>query len=338
MRSITDLYKNAEKFWPSEIAELEQASSIIPKLLATQDAFISLLTIADSSPMAWIDALKTSKSLPANLFLKHLMVLSDIGGEKLMRFKRELPDIFVENKMEYVWEEDTHEYILESLAENGRWSNAELSVDGDGLVNAVEISQAMQDVIMLLLFGGSAVSDLLPEEIQDKCIIGTMLGNSEELDSFVKQRYIWVSRITGGAQANTMGQLAQTFVLDYLKEQLPDEWDWSSKQIPEVTQNNRTLMAFDIVAQSPNGNYCAIEVSFQVTTNSTIERKAGQAKTRANMLHRRGHKIAYVIDGAGNFQRESALKTISRYSDCIVTFKRDELQKLADFLPTLDEV
>ena len=95
-------------------------------------------------------------------------------------------------------------------------------------------------------------------------------------------------------------------------------------------------MSFDIVAQSPKGKYCAIEVSFQVTTNSTIERKAGQASDRQRLLHRAGHKIAYVIDGAGNFERQSAVKTILANSDYTAAFTDEELDALAAFLRKLN--
>ena len=91
-------------------------------------------------------------------------------------------------------------------------------------------------------------------------------------------------------------------------------------------------MPFDMVAEAPNGKRCAIEVSFQFTTNSTIERKAGQAQSRQRLLHKKGHYIAYVMDGAGNFERRSAISTICRYSDCTVTFCDSEITKLASFL------
>lgn len=90
------------------------------------------------------------------------------------------------------------------------------------------------------------------------------------------------------------------------------------------------------MARSPHDIYCAIEASFQVTTNSVIERKAGQAQARQKLLHKHKHKIAYVIDGAGNFERRAALATISQYSDCTVTFKDEEIKKLADFLESIE--
>ena len=85
----------------------------------------------------------------------------------------------------------------------------------------------------LLLFGGASLANNLPLEIVDKCIIGTLIGHKRELEAFVRQRYIWVSRITGGATANTLGNLAQKYVIDYLQDKLP-KWDFSKKQIPKI--------------------------------------------------------------------------------------------------------
>jgi hypothetical protein len=331
MRQLSDLEKNALKFWPEQIAAKERNSSIIPKLIETQDKFISLLNFADASPFVWKDALKTSGSLSANLFLKHLLVLSDIGGERLMRFKKELPSLFPSKFMIFTWRESQYEYFWQSLHGNKNWNNSQLKVDGDGLSKNHELSELMEDVIMLLLFGSTVLSSGLPNEIEEKCMIGTLIGQKQELDIFVKQRYIWVSRITGGATSNALGNLAQQYVLEYLKNKLPD-WDFSKKTLPNITQNDRTLTNFDMVATSPTGNCCAIEASFQVTTNSVIERKAGQAQARLYQLNDAGHVIAYIIDGAGNFQRTSALRTICQYSNCTVTYKDCELDLLVDFL------
>lgn len=335
MRTFEDFQSNGKNFWLKELIDLEKITSIIPLLIDTQDKFISLLNISDKNPTAWKETLKNTTSLSANLFLKHLMVLCDIGGEKLMRFKTELPNMLKNNTIEFTWNSKNYEYHFKSLADSKSWNNKNLGVDGDSLITAVEINDLIEDVAMLLLFGGSALDVELPEEILDKCIIGNLLGESEELETFVKQRYIWVSRITGGATANSMGQLAQNFVIDYLKSHLP-KWNFDRKDIPSISQNDgRTPMKFDIVAKSPKEKYCAIEVSFQVTTNSTIERKAGQAQARQTRLNKAGHSIAYVIDGAGNFERKSAISTILQFSDCSVTF--NEFDKLKIFLESLEK-
>jgi hypothetical protein len=260
MQEITNLEKNGLKFWPDHIAAIERSTSIIPKLIETQDKFISLLNIADGSPDAWKAVLNTSKSMPANLFLKHLMVLSDIGGEKTMRFKKELPNSFVRSKMNYVWKGKPHSYTFKTLNGTKNWTNTHLKADGEGLAKAETLSDIMEDVIMLILFGGAALATDIPNEIQEKCNIGNLIGEKEELDAFVKQRYIWVSRITGGATSNALGNLAQQYVVNYLKEKLKT-WDFSQSKIPNISQNDRTGIAFDIVAKSPKGKYCAIEAS-----------------------------------------------------------------------------
>jgi len=331
-RSVEDLKKNAVTFWPTGLADKAEEASVIPRLIETQDKFISLLYLADKSPVCWKNVLPQTVQLPPNLFLKHLMVLTDLGGEPLKRLKTEIAGVFRSGRIDYVWHEGQYSYDFRSLATRGGWDNKNLNVDGKGIRTPAALTPPMEDVAMLLMFGASAIHAALPDVITDKCILGDMLGKKQELDRFVRQRYIWVSKITGGATANALGHLAQEYVKERLQGLLPD-WGFSRKSIPDISQTGgRTEIAFDMVAASPTGQYCAIEVSFQFTTNSTIERKAGQAKTRHAVLARNGHHIAYVIDGAGNFERASALTTICRYSDCTVTFKDEEIETLAKFL------
>ena len=334
-RKLDDLAANALKFWPEKIAEMERDTSIIPKLIETQDKFISLLNIADAEPFAWKQVLACSQ-LAANLFLKHLVVLSDIGGERLMRFKSELPTVFDNDIIDFVWNGKRYNYEFQTLSGSRNWTNTNLKNDGTGLSQAENLTPLMEDVVNLILFGGSATANNVPAEILEKCVIGALIGHEKALDAFVRQRYIWVSRITSGATVNSLGNLAQKYVVVFLQERLPG-WDFNKKSIPNISQNQRTPISFDIVAESPNGKYCAIEISFQVTTNSVVERKAGQAQSRQDQLRSAGHKIAYVIDGAGNFERRSALETICQFSDCTVTFKDDELEKLSKFLLTIDK-
>jgi len=90
-------------------------------------------------------------------------------------------------------------------------------------------------------------------------------------------------------------------------------------------------MPFDIVVEKQDKKI-GVEVSFQVTTNSTIERKAGQAADRMNLMHSNGYKIAYVLDGAGNFQRSSAISTICTSSDCTVAFSEQEFDILCQWI------
>jgi hypothetical protein len=193
----------------------------------------------------------------------------------------------------------------------------------------------MKDIVMLIMHGGASLNVDLPNELQERCVLGGLLGNHEAIERFVRQRYIVVSPILRGASSNELGQEVQKYVKSYLEEHL-SEFGWRfnlNGTIPGISHTEDSKeTTFDIVAISPTERYCAIEVSFQVTTNSVIERKSGQAQSRWEKLHAIGATIAYVLDGAGNFERESALRTLCDYSDCTIAFGDTELELLVQFL------
>lgn len=330
-RTIPELEAAAVKFWPQELVSQEASSSIIPLLIKTQDKFISLLNLSEAGPEAWKEALKlqVGSDLTPNLFLKHLQVLTDFGGEQLQRLV--FKNIFPNGTMTYVWREKTYTYEFNAVTDGKRVSSSSLHIDGKSLIRSYPLDGRMQDIVMLYLHGATSTDKDVPDHVREKCVIGSLIGESDHLKKFVKERYIWVSRITGGATSNKLGQIAQVYVREKLKELLPN-WEFEST-IPGISQNaGNTDTSFDVVAKSPSNKYTAIEVSFQVTTNSVIERKSGQAQARAALLHAHGHKIAYVIDGAGNFQRTSAVGNLCQFSDCTVAYSNAELEVLSQFL------
>ncbi|AKB19048.1 hypothetical protein [Methanosarcina sp. WWM596] len=331
-RTAAELNALASKFWPPELTELAAEVSVVPLLLETQDQFLSILNISvpDIENIYKIINLST---LRPNLFLKHLSVLADFGGEKLMRLNREFKSLFPENKLRYFVNGNLHEYTFSELPIKSNLNNDKLGISKSKIFDNFEFDNLLKDVSMILIFGSECEN---PEvsNLCSTCEIGNYLGRPDELEKFVKQRYIIVSRITNGAKANDLGQIAQDFVKTYIKENLLIENKIVVKNgsLPGVTQTSDDRdSSFDVVVS--NGvKYVGIEVSFQVTTNSTIERKSGQARTRYDQAESKGHKIAYVIDGAGNFQRNSALSTICEYSHCTVAFSREELHVLCKFL------
>jgi len=249
IRDVSELEAAACRFWPPALKEREQTASVIPALLESQDKFIGLLHVADKSPTAWVDVLGATTDMPANLFLKHLMVLSDLGGEPLRKLHRNLPGFFANGQMRFVWHETEHIHQFGSLDQVRAWTNSSLGVDGRGLLRPRSLSPAIIDIAMLLLHGGASVEANVPGVILEKCTLGTLLGNKRSLDAFIRQGYIQVSRITGGATANAMGQLCQAYVRERLQAALPN-WDFSRHTIPGISQNaGRTNMSFDLVAQ-----------------------------------------------------------------------------------------
>jgi hypothetical protein len=334
-RTFEELESVASKFWPAELSELEARLSVIPLLLKTQDQFINIIGV-ETSDLDKLFTIVEASSLPANLFLKHLVILADFGGEPLQRVSREFEMLFPEGKLSYYWQGKPRSYTFRALP-NLKFSNERLHIDGKHLAERRPLDDLKRDAIALLLFGSAFSGD--DQETASalvKCEIGDYLGRPKELADFIKQRYIWVSRITGGAKANTLGQLAQKFVAEYIEDNLgvDNVQVKSGGRLPGVTHTDPLTgrgTSFDLVVT--NGvRYAAIEVSFQVTTNSTIERKAGQAKSRYEQVEQAGHRIAYVIDGAGNFQRETAMRTMLSHSHCSVAFSRGELDILCDFL------
>jgi len=334
-RTFEELEMVASKFWPAELSKHEAKLSIVPRLLETQDQFISIISV-ETRDLDGLFSILEASSLPANLFLKHLSILADFGGELLQRVSREFKRLFPDDKLNYYWQGQMHSYNFRSLPRL-RFSNQSLHIDGRHLDEKHPLDDLKRDAIALLLFG-SAYRGKNQEvaEALVKCEIGDYLGKPAELANFIRQRYIWVSRITGGARANSLGQLAQKFVAKYIEDnlKLKNIKVRPNGRLPGITHTDPLTgheTSFDLVV-TDGSRYVAVEVSFQVTTNSTIERKAGQAKDRYEQIEKVGHKIAYVIDGAGNFQRETAMRIMLSHSHCSVAFSRSELNILCDFL------
>lgn len=333
MRSIyqrrpEDLKARASLYWPQELREKAVSTQVMTRLLETQETFVSILKVADASPTSWEQVL-SGCSLAPNLFLKHLMILADVSGEIL---KRITP--LKQGVMQYAWRGTRYNYEFQSISRK-RISNSLLKVDTKHLLERTELQLMMKDIVMLIMHGGASLNVDLPNELQERCVLGGLLGNHEAIERFVRQRYIVVSPILRGASSNELGQEVQKYVKSYLEERLSKSgWKFNlNGTIPGISHTEDSKeTTFDIVAVSPAEKYCAIEVSFQVTTNSVIERKSGQAQSRWEKLHKAGAAIAYVIDGAGNFERESALRTLCDYSDCTIAFGDTELELLVQFL------
>jgi hypothetical protein len=92
-----------------------------------------------------------------------------------------------------------------------------------------------------------------------------------------------------------------------------------------------TGMPFDVVV-TKGGKSVGIEVSFQVTTNSVVERKARDAPAMLRSMRAAGHFVAYIVDGVGNFQRRNAWKTIIGNSDFSCAFSTSEFKLLCEFI------
>jgi hypothetical protein len=333
-KTLADLEKVAIKWWPKALEESVASASVLPKLLESQEQFISVLKLSGNEPEQIFGVLAAG-SLPANLFLKHLVVLADYGGELIKRLGKEFTSVFPVSAsdgkavMEYVFQGKPHRYIFKTLPISNL-SNTKLAIDGKAIVKQRPADDLLQDIVMVLLYGASSTSSHLAA--LERCDVGSLLGDAAVIDIYVRQKYLHVSRITTGASANSLGQIAQVYVADHLSKSLGASYDVRSNGKVSLKGYDSTEgMPFDVVVQRKE-KIVGIEVSFQVTSNSVIERKAAQAENRRNLMGREGYFIAYVLDGAGNFSRSAALTTLCQSSDCTVAFSNAELDVLADFI------
>ncbi len=333
-KTLADLEKVAIKWWPKTLEEQVAQSSVIPKLIQTQDEFISILKLSGHSPEQIFSVIEASQLAP-NIFLKHLVVLADYGGELIKRLGKEFEDVFPRDaktkkrRLQFIFRGKTHYYTFKALPVTGL-SNAKLKIDGKAIVKATPLDDLHKDLIMVLLFGG--VSTASHMAALERCDLGGLMGKPHEIDLYVKQKYIQVSRITTGASANSLGQIAQIYVANYLRSQLDDSYTVQSNgKVKLKSYDSETGMPFDVVVKRGK-RIVGVEVSFQVTSNSVIERKAALAEDRLAQMSKEGHYIAYVLDGAGNFSRGSALTTLCQSSDCTVAYSAGELDTLVDFI------
>lgn len=336
-RNLEELRQHAVLHWPDEILSAAEEIGTLPLLLKTQDSFISVLKVASKDPLSWKVAVDNSNELNGSLFLKHLMVLSDLGGEALNKLPP-LSNYIPNGIITFDWNGKPYTYRLKEIGSQCSLTNSALNVDAKKLVRGLELNNRGMDVCMLLLYGSLISNDSLPAEVKEKCVLGEYLGKTEDLDKFIKQRYLFVSKQVSGATANALGQIAQSYVAEKLKTFLGKDWVVKlNDSLPGVFHNEEgNGTNFDVVVRSPKGKFFGVEISFQVTTNSTIERKARESDSVMKSVHSKGHKICYVIDGAGNINvRKNAVGILCNHSDCTVAMSDSEIKHLAEYFKSV---
>ena len=112
-------------WWPEELKTKNTLANVLSLLLITQDDFLHLIVLSKNDPFQLFDLIKVAK-YPSNLFLKHLAVLADYGGEQIQRLGSSFKDIFPKSKgakgkyyFDFIWKEKTFRYEFKALPVNG---------------------------------------------------------------------------------------------------------------------------------------------------------------------------------------------------------------------------
>jgi len=182
-RDIEQLKSKASMFWPEEFSQKQSELSVIPKLLETQDQFIAILSVGVSS-LEGLCKLIESSTFPANLFLKHLVVLSDFGGEMLQRVDTQFTWFFPEDSLEYIWQGRTRIHKFRKLPVSGTLNNDKLGISGKKLLRIEPFDDLKKDVMAILLFGSMSIDDETAR-ILSKCEIGNYLGEPDKLEKYI---------------------------------------------------------------------------------------------------------------------------------------------------------
>jgi len=338
-RTIDELEIRACKWWPREVREEALKISVLQALLDSQEKFISIMKLADkANPSSLFDLLDASR-FSYSMFLKHLVVLVDFGGEPLQRINKNFDEVFPDRTLIFNVGSDEIEYTFTNLPVLGVLNNKKMRIDTVENLTAMHHDAGLfKDIIMLLMYGAAA-TNASTRAVLYKCTPYDYIGDDSKVEEFVRQNYVKVSRIIGGKTASDLGNVAQQYVVKHLTEALGDNYCVRSNgTIPGVTQNDGgTLTSFDIVVDRSDDarrhkRYVAVEVTFQETSNSTIERKGGQARDRFEKITSSRNYIAYIIDGAGNFSRRSAISVICENSHCNVAYTPEEFNVLISFI------
>lgn len=182
MRSIyqrrpEDLKARASLYWPQELREKAVSTQVMTRLLETQETFVSILKVADASPTSWEQVL-SGCSLAPNLFLKHLMILADVSGEIL---KRVTP--LKQGVMQYVWKGTSYDYEFQGISQRSVNSSL-LKVGAKHLSGRTELKPMMKDIVMLIMHGGASLNVDLPNQLQERCILGGITGKPRSHRAF----------------------------------------------------------------------------------------------------------------------------------------------------------
>ena len=334
-RNIKQLEKNAVLWWSSASTNLSKKKDLFSILRNSQSDFISIL---QKKYKKYDDIFNeiSKKNFPGNLFLKHLSVLTDYGGENFQRLNNNFSKIFDYDLKPFIksyYKNKEFTYYFKHLPLKNKLTNQSLGIDGEGIHNNIEINDLQKDITILLLFGSKIVNSKGAN--LNKCNLGEILGNSELIKQYIMEKYLNVSRIVQGAVSNTKGQNAQKIVFDYLNSKLSHKIykiQSPGKIFLNKIKDKKKYIPFDITVNNKDKKFVGIEISFQETTNSVIERKARESSNEKKILNNEGHYISYVIDGAGNFERRSAVDTICNNSDCTVAYSSKEFDVLVDFI------
>lgn len=328
-RTARELEKFAVLWWPQDLRE--EVSKNSPNLLlrGTFSQFKTFLQDAPDDPHDFDDYVNACP-MGSNMLLKHLMIFNDFAGEPVQRLHTKIHSLFPDfaQGLTILWKMEKLQLNIDGLLRNRKaLNNSSLKIDGPSLAHPVEHSSLTTSLTTVLAYGAFATR-VEVSEVLSRCDAAIWFGKRAELDSHLEQRYLDVNRSVAGATSNSLGQILQRRVRSAIEARYNGFDEILTNGTVEI---NGDKMTSDILLWKGK-KAIAIEVAFQETTNSVIERKGTDAHKRKELLNSKGIASVYVLDGVGNFQRQSAITKLCENSDCTVAFSDQEFDVLVEFM------
>jgi hypothetical protein len=330
--SIDELRDRALLWWPDEIRKEVATASFKDAMLVTFPIFQQTLKECTDlgSLIQKVKELNEEDKLPANLFLRHCMLFTDLGWEAVKKWYGEetysemFPDgKFKVGEIEFEMPKATNSKVRTKSKDIQESYSYELSSD--------QLEQIIACIKLLFMGSHSSLSQL------ERCNLSNYFDD-EDGELFVADatmKYISVSKQTSGAEAAGSGDILEKNIAiepinAYLSENFP-ELEYVSKTSHEFVAGH-PLVSDQWFVNEENYRAVALEVSFQETTNSVIERKRKDAENRKNLFPD-NCKSAFVIDGVGSIEhRQNAVREILSNADIVVTAHADEISRLAEYI------
>jgi hypothetical protein len=318
-------------FWTKEISSAASENGMDTQLKRTKTAFVDILRTSNRQNLVQ-NLLSPREPLTSSLVATHAMLATNASAEILDRAK----DYIAFHKITELHVRDgvrASTYRLKKLGASfkKKLGNKEIRGADPGL---------REDILFLLSFG----SEL--EEFEEfvsfaKLKLARICGNEGAIRTHFEDLYIDASRQLAGLASASSGGPPQRIVADKLSKYFKNNANVSRVTSSRIrlspTDNRQFDLVYEVRRRSRSTTYFAIEVAFQETTNSVIERKSRQAKDLRPVFDRLGYYLCYVIDGAGYFARKKALTDIINYSHRCVGFKNEELDSLCEFIDNVSK-
>jgi len=326
-----NLKKSGFWFWTKKIRSIKNEDSSLNELINTRDKFMEILE-NESLDTIVNSLLNPEKPLAVKLTITHLMRATDGSAELLDRIKDYV--IFKKiSKVTILKNGNTRDYNLKAIGTSfkKKLSNEEISKAQDGLA---------EDIITILLFG-SQFKEFQEFLTLKKLSLGKLIGDKKNLHSYFESLYLKVSRQASGISTAASGTGPQ----DVVEKKLQDYFKGNSniskvsgsriRGVGSDPNGQQFDLVYEIKKNGAASTFVAIEIAFQETTNSVIERKSKQAVQLFDVFNKKGHYLCFAVDGAGYFSRSKATKDIIKHSHLTVTFQDQELEKLCKFIEDL---